>query len=59
MFKRILVLLDGSKLSEIALPYAEELTGALNSDVVLVSVCEPCVYPLVCCTRDAIVLERV
>ncbi len=41
MFKRILVLLDGSKLSEITLPYVEELTGALNSEVVLVSVCEP------------------
>ena len=36
MFKRILVLLGGSKLSEIALPYVEELAGVLNFDVVLV-----------------------
>ncbi len=41
MFKRILVPLDGSELGELALPYAEELAGALNSEVELVYVCEP------------------
>ncbi|MFC2071925.1 universal stress protein [Chloroflexota bacterium] len=41
MFKRILVPLDGSELSESALIYAEELAGALNSEVELVYVCEP------------------
>lgn len=40
MFKRILVLLDGSELGELVLPYAEELAGALNSEVELVYVCE-------------------
>ncbi len=41
MFKRILVPLDGSELSELALPYAEELAGTFNSEVELVYVCEP------------------
>lgn len=41
MFKRILVSLDGSELSELALPYAEELAGTFNSEVELVYVCEP------------------
>ncbi|MFC1987198.1 universal stress protein [Chloroflexota bacterium] len=41
MFNRILVALDGSELSESALPYVEELAGALNSEVVLINVCEP------------------
>ncbi len=40
MFKRILVPLDGSELSERALPYAEELAGVLNSEVEMVYVCE-------------------
>ncbi len=40
MFKRILVSLDGSELSELALPYAEELAGTFNSEVELVYVCE-------------------
>ena len=37
MFNRILVALDGSELSESALPYAEELAGALNPEVVLIN----------------------
>jgi len=41
MFKRILVPLDGSNLSELALPYAEKLAGTFNSEVDLVEVCEP------------------
>lgn len=41
MFERILVLLDGSQLSELALPSAEELAGAFDSQVELVCVCEP------------------
>ncbi len=40
MFKKILVPLDGSELSELALPYAEELAAPLNSEVELVYVCE-------------------
>ncbi|MFC2005907.1 universal stress protein [Chloroflexota bacterium] len=40
MFKKILVPLDGSELSELALPYAEELAGALNSEVTLLFVCD-------------------
>ena len=41
MFNRILVPLDGSNLAELALPYVEELVRAFNSEVILVSVCEP------------------
>jgi len=41
MFERILVPLDGSRLAETALPYAEELAGAFNSEVILIGVCEP------------------
>src|SRR5512137_1333336 len=35
MFERILLPLDGSELSEMALPYVEELAGKLNSEVIL------------------------
>lgn len=41
MLKRILAPLDGSELAELALPYAEELAGTLDSEVELVYVCEP------------------
>lgn len=40
MFERILVPLDGSKLAELALPHAEELAGAFNSEITLLFVCE-------------------
>jgi nucleotide-binding universal stress UspA family protein len=40
MFERILVPLDGSELSEVALPYAEELSGRLGSEVTLIFVSE-------------------
>ena len=40
MFSKILVPLDGSKLAELALPYAEELARALNSEIDLIEVCE-------------------
>ncbi len=40
MFKRILVPLDGSQLAELALPYAETLAGAFDSEVALTHVCE-------------------
>lgn len=39
--EKILVPLDGSNLAELALPYAEELAAAFNSEVVLVYVSEP------------------
>ncbi len=38
MYKTIIVSLDGSELSEVALPYAEELAGRLGSRVTLVAV---------------------
>lgn len=40
MIKKILVPLDGSKLAECALPYAEELAAKCRADVVFVSVTE-------------------
>lgn len=41
MFKRLIVPLDGSKLAEIALPYAEEMARHLGSEVILVNVRTP------------------
>lgn len=41
MWKKILVPLDGSDLAELALPYAKELAGAFNSELVLLYVSEP------------------
>ena len=41
MFKKIMVPLDGSELSEQALPYAEELAVINGSEIELVYVCEP------------------
>ena len=38
MYERILVPLDGSALAEVALPYAELLSGKLGSEVVLICV---------------------
>ncbi len=40
MYERILVPLDGSALAEVALPYAEELSGRLGSEVTLIFVSE-------------------
>ena len=41
MYKNILVPLDGSELAEVALPYAEELSGKLGSNITLIHVREP------------------
>jgi nucleotide-binding universal stress UspA family protein len=41
MWKKILVPLDGSDLAELALPYAQELAGAFNSELVLLYVSGP------------------
>lgn len=41
MYEKILVPLDGSKLAELALPYAEKLTEAFDSELVLFSSCAP------------------
>jgi len=41
MFSRILVPLDGSSLAELALPYAEELAEAFDSEITLIDVTEP------------------
>ena len=38
MINKIMVPLDGSKLAECALPYAEELGAKLGAEVVLVNV---------------------
>lgn len=40
MFDRIVIPLDGSKLAEVALPYAEELAAKIDSDIILLSVLE-------------------
>ncbi|OGO00435.1 MAG: hypothetical protein A2Y58_04255 [Chloroflexi bacterium RBG_13_51_52] len=44
MYKRLLVPLDGSKLAEIALPYAEEMARHLGSEIILVNVRTPAEY---------------
>jgi nucleotide-binding universal stress UspA family protein len=41
MYKRVLVPLDGSELAEITLPYARELAGRLDLELILFHVCEP------------------
>jgi nucleotide-binding universal stress UspA family protein len=38
VLKKIIVPLDGSELAEVALPYAEELTGKMGSEIILLSV---------------------
>jgi nucleotide-binding universal stress UspA family protein len=38
MYKKMLVVLDGSKLAEIVFPYAKELAGRLDIDVILLHV---------------------
>jgi nucleotide-binding universal stress UspA family protein len=38
MFEKIVVPLDGSKLAEVALPYAEEMAGKTGSEIILLSV---------------------
>jgi len=38
MFKKILVPLDGSKLAELALPYAAQLAATLGSEITLLTV---------------------
>jgi nucleotide-binding universal stress UspA family protein len=40
MYKRMLVPLDGSELAEIVLPYAKELAGRLDLELVLLHICE-------------------
>jgi nucleotide-binding universal stress UspA family protein len=41
MYKRMLVPLDGSELAEAVFPYAKELAGRLDLDVILLHVCNP------------------
>jgi nucleotide-binding universal stress UspA family protein len=40
MYKRMLVPLDGSELAEVVLPYARELAGRLDLELILLHVCE-------------------
>ena len=41
MFKKMLVLLDGSKLAEVVFTYAQELSARLNINLELLHVCSP------------------
>ena len=41
MYKRMLVPLDGSELAEVVFPYAKELAGRLDLDLVFLHVCSP------------------
>jgi nucleotide-binding universal stress UspA family protein len=38
MYKKLVVPLDGSPLAEVALPYAEEIAGKMNSEIILLTV---------------------
>jgi nucleotide-binding universal stress UspA family protein len=38
MYKKVVIPLDGSKLAEVALPYAEELAGKMGSEIILLTV---------------------
>ncbi len=40
MYKRMLVPLDGSELAEVVLPYAKELAGRLDLELILLHVCD-------------------
>jgi len=41
MFKKMVVLLDGSELAEVVFEYAQELSGRMHMDVELLHVCRP------------------
>ena len=41
MYKKMVVLLDGSELAEVVFKYAQELSGRLHIDVELLNVCDP------------------
>ena len=41
MYKRMLVTLDGSELAEVVFPYAKELAGRLDLDLIFLHVCNP------------------
>lgn len=41
MFAKVVVTLDGSKLAEVALPYAEELAAKMGYDLVLLTILNP------------------
>jgi nucleotide-binding universal stress UspA family protein len=46
MYRKILVPLDGSTLSELALPHAEALAQHFDSEVILTRVCQPVAMPV-------------
>ena len=54
MYRRMLVTLDGSELSEVVLPYVKGMVGRLGLDVVLLHVCKPEERELVPLHRDYI-----
>jgi len=47
MYQRLLVPLDGSELAEVVFPYAKELAGRLNPEVILLYVCSPALHEFV------------
>jgi nucleotide-binding universal stress UspA family protein len=52
VLERVLVPLDGSGVAEAILPFAEELAGPLNAEIVLVRVIEPVVTGVGLATGD-------
>lgn len=46
MYRKILVPLDGSTLSELALPHAETLAHRFDSEIILTRVCQPVALPI-------------
>lgn len=46
MYSRILVPLDGSALSELALPHAKALAQHFNGELIIIRVCQPVAMPL-------------
>ncbi|MBE7555312.1 MAG: universal stress protein [Anaerolineales bacterium] len=46
MYQKILVPLDGSTLSELALPHAEALARHFDSEIILTRVCQPVAMPV-------------
>jgi nucleotide-binding universal stress UspA family protein len=52
MYRRVLVPLDGSELAEAILPFAEQIAGPLDAELLLVRVVEPIVAAVGLATGD-------
>jgi nucleotide-binding universal stress UspA family protein len=46
MYRKILVPLDGSTLSELAIPHAEAIARQFDSEIILTRVCQPVAMPV-------------